>query len=436
MKPWEVIEQLDATPSRTNKEAILLSEAKANNDELFAGFMLAYNSFLTFGLKQIPEATVDGPGIDWFDFLNLTDQLIDRKLTGNAARDAVEVLMKKSTVRAWNKWFRPILIRDMRCSTSDSTVNKVAKKSNKPEYAIPLFEVQLAFDGANHAEKIVGKKIIQSKLDGVRLITIVYPTGVVEQFTRNGKVMDNFPHIRDQFASVADKIEEPWVFDGEIMSSSFQDLMKQTQRKSNIQTKDSILNLFDCLSLVDFKKGICTDSQVARAACLDYWYNECKDKLPNVNVLGYEIVDLNTDIGQKRFNEINNLAIAAGFEGILIKDPNAPYECKRSVAWLKRKPFITVDLTVVGIEEGTGKYEKMMGALVCEGTDQRRLIQVNVGSGFTDEERDIIWNNQSNVLNQIVEIKADVITKNQNGTYSLRFPRFERWRGFEPGEKM
>ena len=52
MKPWEVIEQLDATPSRTNKEAILLSEAKANNDELFAGFMLNDSNMKNIGQKS------------------------------------------------------------------------------------------------------------------------------------------------------------------------------------------------------------------------------------------------------------------------------------------------------------------------------------------------------------------------------------------------
>jgi len=36
----------------------------------------------------------------------------------------------------------------------------------------------------------------------------------------------------------------------------------------------------------------------------------------------------------------------------------------------------------------------------------------------------------------LVEVKADAVTQNQDGTYSLRFPRFERFRGFVPGEKL
>jgi len=35
-----------------------------------------------------------------------------------------------------------------------------------------------------------------------------------------------------------------------------------------------------------------------------------------------------------------------------------------------------------------------------------------------------------------VEVRADAITSNQDGTYSLRFPRFKTFRGFETGEKI
>jgi DNA ligase-1 len=40
------------------------------------------------------------------------------------------------------------------------------------------------------------------------------------------------------------------------------------------------------------------------------------------------------------------------------------------------------------------------------------------------------------VVKQIAEVQADAVTQNQDGTYSLRFPRFKSFRGFEPGEKL
>ena len=66
--------------------------------------------------------------------------------------------------------------------------------------------------------------------------------------------------------------------------------------------------------------------------------------------------------------------------------------------------------------------------MVCSGTDHGRQIQVNVGSGFSDHDRDSLWSDRSMVIGRTVEILCDVITKNQDGTYSLRFPRFVRFR--------
>jgi len=60
-----------------------------------------------------------------------------------------------------------------------------------------------------------------------------------------------------------------------------------------------------------------------------------------------------------------------------------------------------------------------------------------VGSGWSDEDREWIWKHRKSMPGIIGEIRADAITKSQNGTtWSLRFPRFGRWRGKVPGEKI
>jgi DNA ligase-1 len=153
-------------------------------------------------------------------------------------------------------------------------------------------------------------------------------------------------------------------------------------------------------------------------------------------VVGQELVDLDTVNGQARFKMINTQAVAGGYEGIMIKDPDAGYECKRSVAWLKLKPFIEVSLNVQAIEEGTGRNVGRLGALVCSGSDDGKDITVNVGSGFSDDNRIEFYRDHDSIIGQVVEVRADAITQNQDGTYSLRFPRFLRFRGFEAGEKI
>ncbi len=431
-----VISSLEDHNSRLDKEAIIEVQMNAKNDEFFEGCKLALDPMITFGLKQIPEKkNEDGPGLSWDGFISVVQRLANRELTGNVARGAVEAMMNTATKSQWNGWYRRILIKDLRCGVSEKTINKVVKRGPK-KYSIPVFECQLAHDSANHEGKVAGRKFIEVKLDGVRVITIVYPSGRVDQFSRNGKELVNFEHIKAQLSEVGKGFDMPYVLDGEVMSSSFQDLMKQVHRKSDVDASDAILYLFDIVPLVDFQKGFSNLLQDERSGTLRNWYELEQDNLPNVRVLEQELVDLDTAEGQEHFREINQNAIDGGYEGIMIKDVNAPYECKRSTAWLKLKPFIEVSLQVTAVEEGTGRNAGRLGALVCEGVDLGKTIRVNCGSGFTDSDRDIFWTSRDSLLDQIVEVRADAITQNQDGSFSLRFPRFLRFRGFEAGEKI
>jgi len=436
--PWDIIKELEADGSRLVKEAIIQREAVEGNDEFFAGCRLALDAMTTFGVKQVDlKEDASGLGLAWKDFVKLADDLSNRTLTGHAALAAIANAMKLAKPEQWNLWYRRILIKDLRCGTSEKTINKVVEK-NYEDYAIPVFSCQLAHDSANHESKITGEKLIEVKLDGVRVITIVYPTGHVDQYSRNGKELINFPHIKNQISKCVDVFAEPVVLDGEVMSASFQDLMKMVHRKSDVDANDAVLNLFDVITLREFQQGIGENAQVDRSVTLAAWYGQFADAMPNVTIVGQELVDLSTLGGQARFRQINQDAVEGGYEGIMIKDPHAVYECKRSVAWLKLKPYIEVSLTVVAVEEGTGRNVGKLGALICEGEDDGKHIKVNVGSGFSDSNRDSYWLARQQVVGQVVEVRADATTKSQDSetTWSLRFPRFLRFRGFEPGEKL
>ena len=435
--PWEVIADLESDNSRLSKEAVIKVVAEHGNDIFFEGCKLALDPMITFGLKQIPEKKdEDGAGLDWDDFVFVLDRLVDRSITGNAARDAVVEMMQSATNAQWNDWYRRILIKDLRCGVSDKTINKVVEKINA-DYIVPTFSCQLAHDSANHEGKLAGKKLVEVKLDGVRIITIVWPDGRVLQFSRNGKELVNFEHIKQELALNANTFSEPMVLDGEVMSSSFQDLMKQVHRKDNVAASDAVLWLFDILPLRAFESGIFNMVQRDRSNWLHNWYdNNLNKSMSYIRCLDQALVDLDTAEGQKLFRMYNKSAIENKYEGIMIKDPDAAYECKRSTAWLKLKPFIEVSLDVVDFEEGTGRNAGRLGAIICEGADDGRRIRVNVGSGFSDANRDDYWMDREAIVGHVAEVRADAVTQNQDGTYSLRFPRFLRFRGFTAGEKI
>lgn len=438
--PEKVIALLESNNSRIYKETIIATQLAVDNKELFEGFRLALDSMITFGVKKVPmwEGHKDGPGLSWNDFKVLAKQLSDRTATGNHARDEIFLAMKVATKSQWDNWYRRILIKDLRCGVSEKTVNNVAKRHGRKDFMVPVFSCQLAHDSAKHEGKVHGKKMIEVKLDGVRVISIVYPNGRVDQYSRNGKELVNFTVIKDQLSKCTAKFKEPMVLDGEVMSASFQDLMTQVNRKSNVKADDAILHLFDIIPLKDFLKGKCSIKQEVRTEALKTWHKDGNNSsmLANVQILEHEIVDLNTPHGQSAYAKINAKAIKGGYEGIMLKDLHAPYQCKRSTAWLKLKPFIEVSLPVVSVEEGTGKNEGRLGALLCKGKDDGTEIEVSVGGGYTDEQRDDYWLQRRKLIGMVAEIRADTITQNKDGSYSLRFPRFLRFRGFKAGEKF
>ena len=436
-QPQEIIQKLEADNSRLAKEAILAEAMNEGLDEFFEGVSMCLDKLYTFGVKQVPIKEEDnGQGLSWENFKQLAESLYRRELTGHAARDAINLAMGVATQAQWNDYYRRILIKDLRCGVSEKTVNTVAKKSKKPNYSVPVFECMLAHDGANHEAKITGKKILQPKLDGVRALTVVdFESRTVTMYTRNGKVLENFGHITKYLEDNLDNFGRSYVLDGEVVSKSFQDLMKQVHRKENVQAQDARLCLFDIIPLVEFKQGKSTMGQKRRTEFLKNFKNIFADS-GFIEIIPQKEVNLDEFLGDIEYRDYNKEMVEAGYEGIMIKDPDAKYECKRSTAWLKQKPFIEVSLEIKDVEEGTGRNVGRLGAVICEGVDDGRKIMVNVGSGFTDSDRSDYWQSRDSLPGQIVEVRADAITQNQDGTFSLRFPRFLRFRGFKVGEKI
>jgi DNA ligase 1 len=439
MQNFEIIKELESNNSRIFKEKIILREMDKGNDIFFEALNFACDKLVTFGVKQIVFSNSEGSGISWDEFKLLLLKLNTRELTGNNARDQIILLMKKSGMDEWNFFYRRILIKDLRCGVSEKTINNVAKKNKFKKYQIPVFQCQLAQDSENHKKKLTGKKILEVKLDGIRVITIIHINGTVDMFSRNGKELLNFENVKNQIVSSIreNKISESIVLDGELVSKNFQELMKQVYRKDNIQNNDANLFLFDYLSFEDFKKGESNVLQIKRIENLKKWYQKNISFLKNIKIMNHELVNLDIDDGKSKFKEFNNQAVVDGYEGIMIKDPSSKYECKRSSSWLKSKPVIEVSLIVNKVEEGTGKNKGRLGAIYAEGKDNNKNFRISVGSGFTDLQREEFWKNRDYLEGKVIEIKADAVTRSQEGEFwSLRFPRFKTFRGFKHNEKI
>jgi DNA ligase-1 len=444
------ITQLNEDNGRLHKEDVLkqaLTAAKLGNTvstNFLQGLKFCYNPYVTFGVKQIPESIgiVDAEN-PYDEFFELLTKLQQRELTGHDARDAIAEMSERFDSDEWNLFLAPILRRDMRSGISSTTVNKICKGT---DWEIPIFTCQLATNSEGRPE-MKGVKRLEPKLDGVRVLMGVLPPsgmfdGAAVCYSRNGKQFENFTHIEEQvlkniseLISAAGRtkhmssglLREGFILDGEVVGNTFQELMRQARRKENVSAEDSVFHVFDIIPLADFKRGH-WNAQLSKRIALLETMKPAFDKMPNMELLPHLQVDLDSHEGKSQIDRYANDMVAAGFEGIMIKNLDAPYICKRSTDWMKWKPTITVDLEVIGLEEGTGRNKNRLGALVCNGVDDGKEITVNAGSGFSDAERDSLWADRNLIVGRTVEILADAITQNQDGTYSLRFPRFVRFR--------
>lgn len=446
------IQKLSESDSRLHKEDVILqalTAAKLGNiisTRFLRGLNWCYNPYMTFGVKQIPDTVgiVDAEN-PYEDYFLVMKDLNERKLTGHAARDAIQDLAERFDSEEWNLFLAPILRRDMRCGISATTINKIVKGT---AYEIPIFSCQLATNSEGRPEMRSTKRL-EPKLDGVRVLMVVQllgtgisPEALATCYSRNGKVFDNFTHIEDQIVDHVQELiaavgkvndlqsgtlKQGFVLDGEVVGNSFQELMRQARRKENVSADDSVFHVFDILPLPDFERGH-WNAQLRKRIALIEAMKPAFDKMPNAELLPHLQVDLDTSEGKNQLERYAKDMVNAGFEGIMIKNLDAPYLCKRSTDWMKYKPVHDYDLTVIGIEPGTGKHNGRMGALVCEGDDDGKHIVVNVGSGYTDSERQEYWDNQSDIIGRTAVVMADAVTLNQSGSYSLRFPRFKTFR--------
>ena len=441
MKPSEVVAQLEAYSGRRDKEQILRDAWAAGCVEFFEGAKLAYDAMVVFNINKAPlfEDQQDPEGfkatLTWDKFRGMLGKLQRREITGNYARDVITAASDTATAADWNGWYRRVLLKDLKCGMTESTINKVLGEIGGAalDYQIAVFSCQLAKNGDDHPRKMVGYKYLDVKLDGVRILTIIdIENKTVTQYSRDGRRNDRFGNITGDLAKLIPDLKQSIVLDGEMISRSFQDLMKQLNRKDDVDTTDARLALFDIIPLADFRAGESVLKQVDRhevlVGLMPNIQAACGDR---VYVIPKMMVNLDTDEGQAQFREFNNDTVAAGYEGIMIKDPLATYRTKRTDAWMKIKPFITVDLEVVDIEPGKpeSKFKHTLGGLVCRGVDQGKRIEVTVGGGYTEELRDQIWADRDAVIGRTVEIKGDALTKAQDGdSWSLRFPVFMGFR--------
>jgi hypothetical protein len=409
---FKIIQELTDNSSRLAKEDILRKNMK--NKVLQRVFDAALNPMKNYYIRKIPDYSESEQKVHFDYIFDVLEMLSNRDVTGNAAIDLVSRTLGQLPEDE-AKIFAMILSKDLRCGVSGKTVNKIWKN------LIPEYPVMLCDQYSDKSNKYIKfPAIAQLKLDGMRFNAICN-NNKVDFRTRNGKEIDLLGYLEKEFIKLADG--KNVVFDGELICCDEKGkfLNRQTSNgilsktlKGTITTKEAstvTATLWDIIPIQDFRNG---KSNVSYKKRFDYLLEKVMD---NKKIRLVEYYSINS------FDEANGLfnrMLERGEEGLIIKNLESPWENKRVKHQIKMKGELECDLRIVGWQEGTGKNIGKLGALILASSDN--VINVSVGSGFTDCDRESI---KEDVIGGICAIKYNARIKDvKTGNESLFLPIF------------
>jgi len=421
---YTIFEQLASDNSRLAKEAILIKHK--GNTTLQRVFYLALDPFQQFYIRKIPEYTASKTATFTLDkAMDNLDALNKRVVTGNAAIAYLKNILESLTEND-AKIIERIIAKDLRCGVSEATANKIWPK------LISTYPVMLA---SGYDQKLVDKikfpAYVQLKLDGMRFNAIVRGQAV-EFRSRNGReILIPNKSFAVPFIKMAEHYKQDMVFDGELLIADYagKPVNRQTGNgilskaikgtMSDVEALQVMATLWDAIPYDSFKAGIDKEPYNIRMAKLS---NAMQDmKTVNAQLGKYvalvwteQVNDLYT--AKRIFEKF----LAEGQEGTILKSKDGIWEDKRSKEQIKFKGELECDLRVVDWEEGTGKNKGRLGALVCESEDG--TIRVNVGSGYTDEQRNAYT---KTVIGKVATVKYNARIQDRGGNVeSLFLPVF------------
>lgn len=298
-----------------------------------------------------------------------------------------------------------VLCKTYKIGLTAKTVNKVQKG------LIHEFSCMLAESGDIQKFPVA----IGLKYDGVRCVAFV--TNKVLLFTRQGNLI-HLPKVEEELLKLANG--KYMVFDGELISNkrtSISGTINSIMKTGYTDSKGQNVH-YKVFDLVDYfvytQKG---KSYSQERRLLDLSLAFFDKTFSTISEATHTIAKSQEDV-----DKIYQYYIDQGEEGIIAKDLDAPYEFKRSKAWLKVKAINTCTLKVIGTTEGTNDRKGKIGALRCISSCQ--TVMVNVGSGLTDDDLDTIT--PEGIIGKYVEVVFNVLIRGENkDTYSLFLPRLK-----------
>ena len=259
---------------------------------------------------------------------------------------------------------------------------------------------------------------MSEKIDGVFCLALKL-NGVVTVFSRTGEIYSSMKHIEEELMSKL-KESEIVIFEATCGGTIAQSTISGWCRDTKTQHPALIAACHQFLTLAEFCKS---KSEMSFSVTEGELSLRIKDILgrwqPGVSC--YRIPTLPCR-SREHALEMAKEIWRKGGEGLILKNLQAFYEPgKRNASLIRIKEKVTYDLKVIDLFEGTGKYQGMMGGVICQWKEGKTI---RVGSGFTDDYRGKIWRNKGFIKGSIIEVEA--MKESSKGL--LREPRFKCFR--------
>lgn len=415
------------TTSLNEKAGILEIVRDGYRDELKRMFQLTYDNYVNFWISQQKvdsTSSLEMEKKDLWGFFDILDALSTRKVTGNRARDMVVDYLKSFTPEDIY-WCNRILARDFKVGAAYG----IFRDLYPDEKLIEGFGLQLC--GAWDKNAPLGRKrIFDYKMNGLRGLIFIDNEGRVDVKTRSGKQGYNWELIVEEILATGLK---GVVLDGEFMGKNFEKSAAFKASKSTAGREGLRFYPWDIVKYDEWYTPSETPPQLVRRLMLDEWLGA--HELTRTTRIDWAFTDDDSEL-YKWFEQ----AATYGFEGLVIKNPEAPYTWGRD-QWFKWKPRFTDTFTITAVYEGNGARKGMAGGIKLRGIpreyfdfhaanraneyslDGVLVVETRCGSGLKKKDCIALWKDPDSFIGREVEIYFDCVTEDG----SIRFPIFRRF---------
>ena len=386
------------------------------NDENFCRLLYyALNPMLTYNVSEdtlrnrIPGAWQPN---NYKNIFEICDMLASRKGVDDYTLDTVCSFLRVRNLEEQELYIK-LLSKTLRLGVTAKTINKIIPG------LIPEWEVQQAYPIDKYPVAEGTEFWLTQKLNGVRATFY------------NGKLIARSGVAYKGLDDLISEIERlplgAYVLDGELTLKDKGSLSDNEAFRvaTGILNSDDVnktaicYTVFDIIPREDFDSDNPKIPYSERRKMLDIFSKFVSDdgtlRVLPVLYQGDDQLVIDKLLGQM---------VAEDKEGLML-NTDVPYKRTRHKGILKIKRFYTMDLKIIGYEEGTGRLEGTLGALVLE----YKGNTVKVGSGFTDEQRTEFWANRNDIIGSLCEVKYKEISSDKNtGLESLQFPVFVQMR--------